>query len=181
MKRSTPLNKWLAPSFVVLAGAIIFAAVQLSVTQAAQPDVIETTTPTPVETAPSPAEPTPPGATPELGATPVPLEPEPVVLPTATTVLDAVVVGLGTACSSANSTVTNKANWTLWDPNAANYLGYWEVSANSVSGLVVLHVYPEDGVVSIHPYTPFPEEAMVDATQAFAEWGCPNVIYVAKG
>lgn len=170
------MSKWLAPSLVVLAGSVVFAAVQLTMTQAV---TSENVTPSPTETAPTVVE--SPLPVEEPTQEPVTEPSIPVDLPKAATVLEAVVVGLETYCSSANSTVTNKNNWNLWDSNSANYLGYWEVSANSTSGLVVLQVYPENNAVSIHPYTPLPDEAVADASQAFVEWGCPPILYVAKG
>lgn len=111
---------------------------------------------------------------------------EPTVAPpapqqaSATTVIGAVVAGLSTQCAHINGSITNPANWMLWDPNAANYQGYWEVAANSTSGLVVLRVMPQDGHVYIYPYNAPEYEAYADATQAFAEWQCPEYLDVIK-
>jgi len=98
----------------------------------------------------------------------------------ATTVIGAVVAGLSTQCSNVNGSITNPDNWMLWDPNAVNHLGYWEVAANSTSGLVVLRVMPQDGHVYIYPYNAPEYESYADAEQAFAEWQCPEYLDVIK-
>lgn len=143
---------------VIGAGALIGAAVG---TSNAAPEVpVETVTVAPV------VEPAP--------------EPPASQLPSATTVIGAVVAGLATQCANVNGSITNPDNWMLWDPNAVNHLGYWEVAANSTSGLVVLRVMPQDGHVYIYPYNAPEYEAYADATQAFAEWQCPESLDVLK-
>jgi hypothetical protein len=61
-----------------------------------------------------------------------------------------------------------------------NYLGYWEVAANSTKGMVVLHVTPNGDLITVSPYVPRSDEAFVDATLAFSAWGCPAQLTVKK-
>ena len=163
MKKSTVF----ALIITVLISAGFFLASTLGIARAEDPTPTETPTevPTPVVT-----------DTPEPTPIPTPSETIPtpeVPAPTASTVLEAVVTGLSTYCN-ANPSVTNKSNWQLWDPNSVQGLGYWEVAANSYSGMVVLNVTPQNGGVSIEP-----SDAL--SAEAFSEWNCPNSLFVLVG
>jgi hypothetical protein len=165
MKKSTAF----ALGTTVFISAGFFFASTLTTANAELPTQTETPIPTATEEpTPVPTETLVPTPTP----TETPVEPE-IPMPTASTVLDAVVTGITTYCQ-AHSSVTVKSNWQLWDPNAVQGLGYWEVAANSYSGMLVLNVTPQGDSVLIEPSDSL-------STQAFYEWNCPSSFSVLVG
>lgn len=163
MKKSTAFA--LLTTVFISGGFFLASTLGVASAEDLMPTETPTEVPTPVVT-----------DTPEPTPTPTPIETTPppeIPAPTASTVLEAVVTGLSTYCS-ANSSVTNKSNWQLWDANALQGLGYWEVAANSYSGMVVLNVTPKDNGVSIEPSDNLSEEA-------FLEWNCPDSLFVLVG
>jgi hypothetical protein len=167
MKKSTAV----ALGTTVFISAGFFLASTFNLANAELPTQTETPIPTVTDT-PTPTETPLPVPVDTSTPTPVPSEPT-VPMPTANTVLDAVVTGITTYCH-ASSSVTVKANWQLWDPNAVQGLGYWEVAANSYNGMIVLHVTPEGTSVLVEPSDTL-------STQAFSAWNCPSSFSVLVG
>lgn len=141
------------------------------------PITTETALPDPVN--PPASDPAPVEAPPEVPAVPEVPAPEskPITaaesLPTATTVKEAVTVAISTYCPAHNASSVDPAKWNLIDGSEVNAYGYWEVWANTPSGILYVSVTPQGDTAIVAPMQGVAESA-------FAYWGCPSAMAVAS-